>query len=92
MDVPCKVYSLKMYAFPPLLFISDVNLNSCSCMYGERCKFLHETQQQSRPSGSNQQQKPNPFGFGVQSSSQPRAAADFASKHNQFKVLSPLYS
>ncbi|XP_030535546.1 zinc finger CCCH domain-containing protein 16 isoform X1 [Rhodamnia argentea] len=56
-----------------------------SCQYGERCKFLHETQQQFRPSGSNQQQKPNPFGFGVQSSSQPRAAADFASKHNQFK-------
>ncbi|XP_056176970.1 zinc finger CCCH domain-containing protein 16-like isoform X2 [Syzygium oleosum] len=64
-----------------------------SCQYGERCKFLHPTQQQSRPnafgfgmhSGSNQQQKANPFGFGVQSSSQPRPAADFASQHNQFK-------
>ncbi|XP_056162599.1 zinc finger CCCH domain-containing protein 16-like [Syzygium oleosum] len=63
------------------------------CQYGERCKFFHPTQQQSRPnaygfgmhSGTNQQQQPNPFGFGVQSSSQPRPAADFALQHNQFK-------
>ncbi|KAF8033613.1 hypothetical protein BT93_C0030 [Corymbia citriodora subsp. variegata] len=69
------------------------NFQRGSCQYGERCKFLHPTQQQSRPNalgfgmhgGSNQQQKPNPFGFGVQSSPQPRAAADFAMQHNQFK-------
>ncbi|XP_052200552.1 zinc finger CCCH domain-containing protein 16 isoform X2 [Diospyros lotus] len=54
------------------------------CQYGERCKFLHVTSQQSKPNvfgfgmqtsmpfqGSNsQQQKPNPFGFGVQGSAQ----------------------
>jgi len=32
---------------------------SSSCQYGERCKFLHAAQQQP---------KPNPFGFGSQSS------------------------
>lgn len=65
-------------------FFSEVFL--CSCQYGDRCKFLHTTLQQPKPStfgfgvqntspflGINQQsqqQKPNPFGFGVQSASQ----------------------
>lgn len=46
------------------------NFQRGSCQYGERCKFLHPTQQQSRPNAfgfgvQNQQQKPNAFGFGV---------------------------
>ncbi|PKA51440.1 Zinc finger CCCH domain-containing protein 46 [Apostasia shenzhenica] len=54
-----------------------------SCQYGDRCKFLHVTQQQpkSRPFGTvsqsfaqfqqtSQPPEPNPFGFGSQSSSQ----------------------
>lgn len=52
-----------------------------SCQYGDRCRFVHATQQQQIPnpsgfgpqSGSRfnqQQQKPNPFGFGAQSGSQ----------------------
>ncbi|KAL3743930.1 hypothetical protein ACJRO7_013219 [Eucalyptus globulus] len=46
------------------------NFQRGSCQYGERCKFLHPTQQQSRPNafgfgvhgGSNQQQKPGMHG------------------------------
>lgn len=74
---------------------------SSSCQYGDRCKFLHVTQQQPKPNAfgfgsqngtqfphtNTQQQKPNPFGFGVQSSSQARGVNDFGSKQNQFKVL-----
>lgn len=43
-----------------------------SCRFGERCRYLHVTQQQPKASffgtqiGSNQQQKPNAFGFGAQ--------------------------
>ena len=70
-----------------------------SCRFGESCRYLHATQQQQPKSvvfgsgagtqtGANQHQKPNPFGFGVQNSSQSRAAADFGTKQNQPKVLS----
>nr|GMD85276.1 Zinc finger CCCH domain-containing protein 16 [Ipomoea batatas] len=73
----------------------------CSCHYGDRCKFLHVTQQQPKPnvfgfgsqSGTQfqrtnfqqQQQPPNPFGFGVQNSSQSRGANDVGLKQNQHK-------
>ncbi|CAA7407439.1 unnamed protein product [Spirodela intermedia] len=56
---------------------------SAHCQYGDRCKFLHTTQQQPKASTvgfgvqntspflsisqQSQQQRPNPFGFGVQS-------------------------
>ncbi|XP_038880398.1 zinc finger CCCH domain-containing protein 16 [Benincasa hispida] len=67
-----------------------------SCQYGERCKFLHGTQQPQKSSSfgfgvqtssqqQQQQQKPNPFGFGVPSTGQSKAAADFGSKQNQYK-------
>ncbi|XXG70928.1 hypothetical protein AAC387_Pa07g0296 [Persea americana] len=57
------------------------NFQRGSCQYGDRCRFIHTTQQQQKPnpsgfgpqSGSRfnqQQQKPNPFGFGTQSGSQ----------------------
>lgn len=45
------------------LFIKFVFLVSSSCQYGDRCKFLHATQQQ--------QPKPyNAFGFGSQNATQ----------------------
>lgn len=61
-----------LYLLPNLLYFS--------CQYGERCKFLHATQQA-------QQQKPNPFGFGVPNNGQSKAVADFGSKQNQYKVF-----
>ncbi|XP_034695998.1 zinc finger CCCH domain-containing protein 16 isoform X2 [Vitis riparia] len=75
------------------------NFQRGSCQYGERCKFLHVTQQQPKPNVSGfgaqtssnfqhtnvQQQKSNPFGFGVQSNSLPTGATDFGSKQNHFK-------
>lgn len=69
------------------------NFQRGSCQYGERCKFLHVTQQPQKSSSfgfgmqtsSQHQQKPNPFGFGVPSTSQSKATADFGSKQNQYK-------
>ncbi|KAF3436692.1 hypothetical protein FNV43_RR19439 [Rhamnella rubrinervis] len=69
------------------------NFQRGSCQYGERCKFLHSTQQQPKSnvfgvgthSGSWQQQNPNPYGFGVQNNSQSKGATDFGSKPSQFK-------
>ncbi|KAI8565922.1 hypothetical protein RHMOL_Rhmol03G0298400 [Rhododendron molle] len=76
------------------------NFQRGSCRYGERCKFLHVTQQQPPKANvfgygvqsstqlqrSNlQQHKPNSFGFGVQGSPQARGANGFGSKQNQFK-------
>ncbi|KAE8657963.1 zinc finger CCCH domain-containing protein 16-like isoform X2 [Hibiscus syriacus] len=69
------------------------NFQRGSCQYGERCKFLHVTPQQSKSnafgfgtqSNSNQQQKPNPFGFGVQNNAQSKGANDFGKpKSNAF--------
>lgn len=72
-----------------------------SCQYGDRCKFLHVTPQQSKPNAfgfgtqtntqfqhrNSQQQKPNPFGFGVQNSSQSKENIDFRfNQQNNFKV------
>ncbi|XP_057517151.1 zinc finger CCCH domain-containing protein 16 [Amaranthus tricolor] len=54
------------------------NFHRGNCRFGDKCKFLHVTQQQPKSNnpfgfGSQnatpfQQQKPNPFGFGVQNS------------------------
>ncbi|KAF8389521.1 hypothetical protein HHK36_026216 [Tetracentron sinense] len=68
------------------------------CQYGERCKFLHVTQQQPKPNvfgfgtqtglqyTNQQQQGSNGFGFGVQNSSQPKGASGFGPKQqNQSK-------
>ncbi|XP_077216897.1 zinc finger C-x8-C-x5-C-x3-H type family protein [Tasmannia lanceolata] len=69
-----------------------------SCQYGERCKFLHVSQQQPKPNSfgfgaqsgsqsfhtSQQQQKPNPFGFGAQSGSQSFHTSQQQQKTNPF--------
>ncbi|KAL1814097.1 hypothetical protein ACET3Z_024162 [Daucus carota] len=83
------------------------NFQRGSCQYGDRCKFLHTTQQQPKPNnafgfGSQnasqfprnnaQPQQPNPFGFGVQNSSQARGANDFGSKQTQFKPFENKWS
>lgn len=71
------------------------NLPYFSCRYGERCKFLHVTQQpqtsifgSGMQTSSQQQQKPNPFGFGVHNTGQSKPAAEIGSKQNQYKVTS----
>ncbi|KAF7147882.1 hypothetical protein RHSIM_Rhsim03G0269700 [Rhododendron simsii] len=75
------------------------NFQRGSCQYGERCKFLHVTQQQPKANvfgygvqsstqlqrSNLQQHKPNSFGFGVQGSPQARGANGFGSKQDQFK-------
>ncbi|KAE8056074.1 hypothetical protein FH972_012872 [Carpinus fangiana] len=51
------------------------NFQRGHCRYGEACRYLHGNQQHPKSNsfgGSNQQQKPNPFGFGTQTSSQPQ--------------------
>jgi nucleoporin-like protein 2 len=54
------------------------NFQRGSCQYGARCKFLHQTQQQ---------QQPNPYGFGVQNPSQGRSGFNFgANNQNQQKA------
>ncbi|KAI3447270.1 hypothetical protein Pfo_003935 [Paulownia fortunei] len=82
------------------------NFQRGSCQYGDRCKFLHATPQQSKtnPFGfgmqtgtpfqhTNQhQQMPNPFGFGVQNNTQLRGGNDFGSKPNQFKPFENKWS
>ncbi|KAM3741796.1 hypothetical protein ACB098_07G024300 [Castanea mollissima] len=68
------------------------NFQRGSCRFGESCRYIHGTQQQQHQQqpksvvfGSNQQQNSNPFGFGVQNTSQSRGGTDFASKQNQPK-------
>lgn len=64
-----------------------------SCQYGDKCRYLHVTQQQPKSnifgfgsqSGSDQHQKSNPYGFGIHNNSQLKAGTDFGSKDNQFK-------
>lgn len=41
-----------------------------SCRYGNQCKFLHDDQRQKPNNASQEQVKPNPFGFGTRSQSQ----------------------
>lgn len=54
------------------------NFQRGSCQYGARCKFLHQTQQQ---------QQPNPYGFGVQNPSQGRSGFNIGA-NNQNKQAS----
>ncbi|ONK68080.1 uncharacterized protein A4U43_C05F7210 [Asparagus officinalis] len=72
------------------------NFQRGSCDYGDRCRFLHVSQQQSRPNSfgfgsqnnssqffnANQQQKPNPFGFGVQNGSGPKGTPSFGVRND----------
>ncbi|KAL8139672.1 hypothetical protein V2J09_005693 [Rumex salicifolius] len=68
------------------------NFQRGSCRYGDKCRFLHSTQQQPKTnnpfgfgvqSSSNfqsstlQQPKTNPFGFGVQNAPQQNVGANF---------------
>lgn len=46
------------------------NYQRGSCRYGNQCKFLHVDQQQKPNNTSQEQVKPNPFGFGTGSKSQ----------------------
>ncbi|KAK3016008.1 hypothetical protein RJ639_006732 [Escallonia herrerae] len=93
---PKKEFLLEFY----LLYAILVDcFSSSSCQYGDRCKFLHASQQQAKPNAfgfgtqpstqffptRQEQQKPNPFGFGIQNSSQPRGISDIGAKQNQFK-------
>lgn len=83
------------------------NFQRGSCQYGDRCKFLHVTPQQSKPNAfgfgtqtntqfqhrNSQQQKPNPFGFGVQNSSQSKENIDFRfNQQNNFKPFENKWS
>ncbi|KAK6126681.1 hypothetical protein DH2020_039576 [Rehmannia glutinosa] len=82
------------------------NFQRGSCQYGDRCKFLHATPQQSKTNSfgfgmqtgsqfqhtNQQQQMPNPFGFGVQNNTQSRGGNDFGSKPNQFKPFENKWS
>ncbi|XP_073143431.1 zinc finger CCCH domain-containing protein 16 isoform X2 [Henckelia pumila] len=63
------------------------NFQRGSCQYGNRCKFLHATQQsKTNPFGFGvQQQTSNPFNFSKQDDSHTRGRNDFGSKPNQFK-------
>ncbi|XP_039145051.1 LOW QUALITY PROTEIN: zinc finger CCCH domain-containing protein 46 [Dioscorea cayenensis subsp. rotundata] len=69
------------------------NFQRGSCQFGDRCKFLHATQPQSKPNPfgfvtqnpsqpphTAQQQRPNPFGFGVQNNSNDRDASNFGAR------------
>ncbi|KAL9226956.1 hypothetical protein vseg_002708 [Gypsophila vaccaria] len=67
------------------------NFRRGSCHYGDKCKFLHITQQQQQPNafgfGSQtnaQQQKPNPFGFGVQNSGPATGSGGFKPFENKW--------
>ncbi|KAL3830089.1 hypothetical protein ACJIZ3_018891 [Penstemon smallii] len=76
-----------------------VHFQSGRCRFGDRCRNLHPTQQQSKtnPFGfgghsgtpfqntNQQQQKPNPFGFGVQNNTQLRGVNDAGFKPGQVK-------
>ncbi|GLT80276.1 hypothetical protein SLA2020_517270 [Shorea laevis] len=73
------------------------NFQRGSCKYGDKCKFLHVTQQQQKSNAfgfgsqaGSQQQKPNPFGFGVQNNFQSKGATDFGNKPNTWSRFSPL--
>lgn len=78
------------------------NFQRGSCRYGDKCRFLHSTQQQPKPNpfgfgvqnSSNfhsttlQQPNTNPFGFGVQNVSQQNGGANFGASR-QSNVFKP---
>nr|QEX51161.1 zinc finger CCCH domain-containing protein 46 isoform X1 [Cymbidium ensifolium] len=70
------------------------NFQRGSCQYGDRCKFLHVTQQQTRSnpfgfgsknssqlSQKSQQPNSNPFGFGVQDTTQFSGVNNFSARN-----------